>query len=956
MSHLNGEMNPHAQHHPVTARDATDARFSQVVRTSALDQLMRATEYSLTVVSAPVGYGKTALLTEAIAALHLPTARLTLDERDNDPLHFWARVATVLRHTTQDPTERAQLPTRGRKYHSANDFFAALIAALPAIASPVMLVLDDYHRISPDNRDLHEALATLVRRLPSTMHLIVASRTRLPLPLAALRTDHRLLELDATDLRFTLADTRALLRRLFTLDLSDQEIAALHARTEGWVAALRFAAVSLREQADPHQWIAALSDENSHIFDTLFEDVVQRLPSHLHAFMRKIAVLDPLSAALCDAVTKSNTGQAMLEEMERANLFLVPLDDRREWYHLHQLFADVLRRSLRQTQPRRVPELYARASRWCESQGLALDSIDYALAANESVAERTAQLTEAYIPTALARGEIALLRDRLERLPGKLVRERPRLALAHAYTLFLTGKPILMQRRIGEAEQAITRSQHLFAEAELTIFRAEILALRSSVRTMSGESTPHARIASLRLAEAALPRNHEFRTFATLFIGINQLLDDDARAANQTLDKLMHASENHANGFYFGYALLYRGLALLLLGHIDDTLDLCARAAERLAGRGDEVLEAHLDLLRGKALYERGEFQLALGHLQHAASLHHDSATTLSEAFPALARAHLALGNTTAAEQTMERGVTAWEVSLAQHRTVGSWTGRHIRAHQAHLWLSLGEVRAAAAWAREARRPYDTTRNDEPPPYILEWEEIVRARLFLAEHRADDALALLDTLGEAAEAGERTTRLLRILVLKALAYDSVDDTPGALAALQRAVELGRPQRFVSIFVEGGPTLKRLLTLMQTAQAPRGRSAESRGSGRPHTEVALQHYMRRLISAFPLVERAESPRYTTQPAGSSASQSSAKLPLPALTRRQLEVLRLIASGASNLDIAQKLVITPSTAKRHASNIFAAMHVHRRTQAVAQARGLGILDADGPNETEANLTDT
>ncbi|MGH2503981.1 MAG: LuxR C-terminal-related transcriptional regulator, partial [Ktedonobacterales bacterium] len=833
-------------------------------------------------------------------------------------------------------------------YRSADVLLAALIAALPTIPSPMLLILDDYHELHPDNVAVHAAVAHLVGHLPSQLRLVVASRTIPPLPLAGLRARHRLFELGATDLQFTLTETRAFLSRHVQQDLTGDEVAVLQARTEGQVAALQLAALSLRDQADPHAWIVQLSGADRHIFDDLVEEAIKRMPSHLYMFALQIALLDRLSGPLCDAVTCTSNSQAMLEEMERANLFLVSLNGRHEWYRLHPLFAGVLRRHLRHTQPGLAPQFYARASAWCETHALTLDAIDYALAADEYKdeynEERTAQLIEAYIPSALASGYYLLLRERLERLPDKLIRARPRLAVAHAYTLYLSGERTVLPQRVQEAEQAIARAAPQLDPAELAVLQAEKIALQSSVRTLLGQAAPRDLIAVLQQAQATLPRDHEFRNLIALYIGINQALDGDVRAGGKTLDRLMHASEVQGDGFYIRYTIVYLGLTTLLQGHFSAILALCARVARRLAGHGDDALEARVQFIQGMALYACGELEQALDHLRRGDALRYDPGPFWMAAFPALAYAHFALGDPAAAQQTMEQGLAKWEESQAEHKTVWVWTGRYAHAHQARLWLLQGEVESAAAWAQELMRVHHTpARRAEPPSYVREWEEIVLARLYLAADQADDALALLTTLSEAAEAGGRLARLLEILVLKAVAYEALDDTPTALRALWQAVELGRPQRFVRTFVEGGPVIRRLLSLLQTERARQS------ASGQRPKESTAQHYIASLLNAFQPARQAPTHGDTGHSVAAAATELPSGLPAPKLTPREREVLRLVAEGASNDDIARILVIASSTAKRHVSNIFAELDVRRRTQAVARARELGFLSTDGRDET-------
>lgn len=937
---------PNISYPSLTKLNMPQAPWPQLVRTAALERLSEALERPLTVVSAPAGYGKTTLLTQWIATLHPHTAWLTLDERDNDPVRFWTHVCAALTPLVSGLLEVVRPPAEAHGYRSADVMLTALIAALPSAPSPTVLVLDDYHEISNDNSGIHEAVAHLMEHLPPQMHLVVTSRTIPPLPLAKQRTRHRLLELGTADLQLTLAETRSFFSRRIKLELPDEEIAVLHARTEGWVAGLQLAALSLQEQADLHGWIAEFSGENRHIFDYLAEEVVKRMPPRTYTFVLQIALLDRLNGSLCDAVTRSRNSQAMLEEMEHANLFIVPLDDWREWYRLHHLFADVLRRHLRLTRPRLVPQLYARASAWCAANGFDLDAIDYALAANRL--ERAAQLIEMYAPTALASGYIALLRDRLERLPDTLVRERPRLCVAHAYALYMSGERVLLLERVRDAEEAAVRAAHLFNPSEFAILQTEILALRTGIRFLLGESSPHTLMTLFQRALAALPRNHEFRTFITLFVGISQFLDGDVRAASQTLDRLMRASEAQRSGFYVGYTVLYLGIATLFQGRLDDTLALCSRAAQHLAGYGDDDLELRIHLMRGKVLYERNDLDGALDHLRHGISLRYDPAPFLMEGLSTLAYIHLALGDRAAARHVMEQSLAEWARSQVENKTLWVWTDRQIRAHQARLWLLEGNVHAASAWAREvegfkeAAAEAAAASKSEPPCYVREWEELVLARVYLAEHRAGDALALLDALSEAAAADGRVTRMLEILVLQAIAYDALDDEPAAQQMLQRALELGAPQRFVRVFVEGGPPIQQLFAHIQAERTHRGVSTRRR------KDASLQDYIGSIVAATALAEQGNSHGRVRHLALAHTDGSTAESPAQKLTPRERQVIRLIAGGASNKDIARVLVIAPSTAKRHVSNIFATLEVQSRTQAVARAMALDLLDQETHDE--------
>ena len=924
------------------------SQLSQLVRTGAVDRIGQVIAYPLTLVSAPAGYGKTVLLAQWIAtAPSVHAAWVTLDERDNDPVRFWARVSAALEGLYPGLFESGRPPARPSGSQAAGVMLNALIATLPAFSSPTVLILDDYHEIRADNTAVHEAIARLVEHLPAQAHVVLASRAVPPLPLAGLRTRNRLFELYTADLKFTLEETGVFLRRLMHLDLPDEAVEALHTRTEGWVAALQLAALSLQTQPDAAEWIASFSGENRYIFDYLVEEVVNHLSAGMRTFVLQTALLNRLSGPLCDAVTLSSDSQAMLEELERANLFLVPLDDRREWYRYHQLFADVLRRYLRRTQPGIVPDLYARASAWCEANGRALEAIDYAVAA--TAYEQAADLLEGFAPVALTTGYQALIRDKLERLPDDIVRERPHLCVIHAYTLLVTGGDrVVMRERVSEAEMAVARTAHLLKSSDLAILQGEVLALRTSVRHLLGEGSPREVIAALQQALATLPRHHAFRSFVTLFMGVEQMIDGDARKASRTLYSLLRESEARSDVFYVGVSILYLGLATLLLGRLDDVLDLCSRVSRLLAAYGDSDLMARIQLLRGRVSCERNDLDQALNLLGGGISLRYDPAPFLFEGFPTLAYAYLGLGNEAAAYHMIEVSLAEWTASQAENSMLWVWTGRLIRAHQARVWLLSGDVEAASTWVRELERynEAEAASDGQPPTLVREWEGIVLAREYLAESRPRDALKLLDELGQSAEADGRIARLLEILVLRAAAYDVGGNTPASLQALERAVELGAPQRFVRTFVEGGPSILRLLTRLQAERTQPGARIHGR-----HEATVLQ-YVEHLIAACARRRQDHEPPRTRHPALVRAREGMFPSPTPKLTRREGQIMRLIASGATNKDIASELVISVATVKHHVSNILMVLGVRNRTQAVARARELGLPGFEALSGTGGN----
>ncbi len=956
--------------------------LTRLVQTQAVTFLELATERRLTAIDAPAGYGKTTVLVQWLAASNLPVAWVWLDAGDNDMARFWRYVCAALDKIVPGLLQTLEPLIRVPHARLPDAIPAALIRGLSAAPDPTMLVFDDFHTLRADNVPLHQVIASLLEHLPPQVHLVLASREQLPLNLARLRERGQLLELHAADLQLTLAETTALLTQRYQLDLSTEQVAELHTRAEGWVVGLRLAALSLQKGSDSLQKgsdslqkgsdslqkgsdslqkgsdiarrVAAFSGEHRSVADYLVEEVMLGLPPDVQSYLLRISVLDRLTAPLCDAITGWGIGQAMLAELERHHLFLVPLDDRREWFRFHALFADALRRHLRQTQPGSAPELYARASAWCEANGHTHEAIEYAFAGDDP--GRAAQLLEAYVPMALERGYLALLREMIERLPDELVRDRPHLGVAHAYILITMGERALVPRRLQEAEEAIGRSAPTLDPTELALLRAEIMALRIDLQTTLGDRNPDTIIALCQHALGDLPSSHPLHRLVSAQLGINQLLDGDVRAASWTLDALMRASEGQSDVFYLCVGLLNFGVVKSLQGDLDDVLELCRRTTRQVAGYADASVGATIDLVMGRVLYERNDLDAALQHLRQSVSVRFERAVSLGEGFPALAYTYLAQGESVAARETIEQAFTEWERSLAESRRLWAWTGDLIRAHRARLYLLQGDVEPASRWARRLERTRgvdgDPRQERVPPTYLGEWERMVLARVYLAECRPRTALKLLKTLGAAADAAGRMARLIEILILQAVAYDELGDADAALHVLQRAVELAAPERFIRTFVDAGPavfrlvsTLARKISLYSMAAIAPVASATQNVAGERGRDASLLEYLKALKTAFGLNEQSDGSAAIVGSTAPEIPVAEATLAQPLtepLTPGERRVLRSLAQGASNLAIAAELVISPRTVKSHVHSILSKFGARNRTEAVVFAITHHLID--------------
>ena len=427
-------------------------RTGLVPRARLIERLDRGTERKLTLVSAPAGFGKTTLLAEwlaAIPAAERPAAWVSLDQSDNDPALFWAYFITALQKVQSEVGESALSLLHSPQPPPIESVLTTLINEINAIEDDFALILDDYHVI--DAQPVQDGTTFLLDHLPPQMHLVIASRADPPLPLSRLRGRGELAELRASDLRFTPEEAAAFLKDVMGLDLSADDVAALETRTEGWIAGLQLAALSMQGREDVPGFITAFSGDDRYIVDYLVEEVLQRQPERVRSFLLQTSTLDRLSGPLCDAVTDQEEGKGMLEALERGNLFVVPLDDKRQWYRYHHLFADVLRAHSMEEQPDRVPTLHRRASEWYEQNGLPSDAVRHALAGEDF--ERAAGLVELAALAMLGGSQEPTLLEWLKALPDELVRARPVLSVYYAFAS-LSGVGLeAAEARLRDAER-----------------------------------------------------------------------------------------------------------------------------------------------------------------------------------------------------------------------------------------------------------------------------------------------------------------------------------------------------------------------------------------------------------------------------------------------------------------------------------------------------------------------
>jgi LuxR family transcriptional regulator, maltose regulon positive regulatory protein len=891
-------------------------RRGLVTRPRLSQRLSRGSESKLTLVSAPAGFGKTTLLAEWLAvspASEQPTAWLSLDLSDNQAGSFWPYLIAALRTVVPEVGATALSLLESPKEPIAA-VVATLLNELSALPNDLVLVLDDYHAI--DAHEIHDGMAFLLDHLPPQIHLVITTRADPPLPLARLRALGELVEIRAADLRFTPQEAAAYLNEVMGLDLSASEVVALEARTEGWIAALQLAALSIEGRDDVAGFITGFAGDDRYIVDYLVEEVLRRQPEKVRSFLLDTSILDRLTGSLCDAVTGEAGGKAMLEALDRANLFLVQLDDRRQWYRYHHLFADVLRARLQDEQPERVPVLHRRASRWYEHDGDRSEAIRHAMAGEDF--ERAADLIELAIPSMSQGRQEATLRRWLDALPDDLFEARPVLAVGWVAMRLVRGEAGGVEARLAQAERWLTpgaqaregsspRSTGMVVADEAAFQRlpGAVSVYRTALAMAHGDVTgtiAHAQ----RVLDVVAADDHLERGSAEGFLALAHWTRGDLEAAHRWWTDAAVSLElagHHSDAIGCSIALADIRIAQ---GRLNEAMQTYERGMSLAAQQAAPSLRGVPDMHVGMSelFRERNDLALATHHLLSSEELgeHAGLAQNPYRWRIAMARVREAEGDLAAALELLDEAERLYASDYYPNV-------RPIPAMKARILIAQGQLSQALAWASA----HGVSVKDELS-YVREFDHITLARLLLAgpaRDRGDDsareAVELLERLLRAADAGRRTRSIIEILVLEALAHQSRGDVAAGLAQLERALRLAEPEGYVRVFADEGPPMAALL----------GAAAER--------EIAPS-YVRHLLTAF----------------GDAYDRRPIMQPLvEPLSERELDVLRLLATDLTGPEIARELVVSLSTVRSHTKAIYAKLGVNGRRSAVTRADELHLL---------------
>lgn len=874
---------------------AAPPRAAPPLRRRLLDRLDAGQDARLTLVSAPAGAGKTTLLHDWLATADGYIALVTFTTQENDSARFWRTVDTVIRDLLPDGA--ALLPIT-----SAETAIAALRALVAHVGHDVTLAFDDLHLLAP--AAVQESLAPLLQHLPNAIHLVVGTRADPALPLSRLRSMGELVEIRGGDLALTPVECREFLNDVMRLGLTHREIEQVQRRTEGWAGGVRLAALALRESDDMARAAAAFGGNHPYVLDYLTDEVLVGVPDDVLTFLRETSIAETFCASLCEAITGSSHAQAMLRRLRQTNLFLIPLDDRSRWYRYARFFAEALSRRLEDEGPACMRELHRRAMRWYLQRGATPEGVRHALAAGDH--DVAAEAVERQVDAMLwDRGEIAVLLGWLRAIPPDVVRARPRLLLAQAWALALSGQLQTIEEPLGLVEQSMRRrlepaSRH--GDTAPTALsgpgtRGEIAAVRA---VAAGLQVDISRLASWSTEAASLaPESLFLRSILALSRGRAFDIAADLDSAMAAYMEARDLSERIGNRHILAVAT--SRLAELLAVHGD--LHGAAQAHRRvLALVEDGAVEgtavgamAHVGL--GGLLYEWNDLAAASGQyaegLKRASSWGH--LETLKGSYFGLARVRFAQG---ASGEALELLAEAEEIA---RRSDAPRSIAWIHAMQARVHLAAGDLAATVHWSRTS-----PLHPDSSPLRLFTGEYTTLIRLLTAQRKFDEALGLIERLLRTAT-GERWAGLvIELLILRALVYRRRGSIRAALLPLRKALALAEPEGYLRTFLDEGAPLADLLA-------------------RAGMHPEMPPYLQEVLAASATDARRGEPAVERQ----------------VLTAREQEVLRHIADGETNAEIAERLVLSVATVKRHLSTIFAKLGVTNRTGAVARARQRGLL---------------
>lgn len=859
--------------------------------------------HKLTLVTAPAGFGKTTLISDWIADCGYPVAWLSLDEGDNEPTRFLTYLIAALQTIAPDIGKSLEEVLQSPQTPDITTLLTTLLNDIATIPDTFLLALDDYHVL--DNPIIDEAMAFLIDYLPSQMRLVITTREDPLLQLSRLRARGHLTELRASDLRFTIDEAVEFLNTVMGIPLSREDITALEKRTEGWIAGLQLAALSMRGQSDVQSFIRAFTGDNRYIVDYLVDEVLAHQSEQIRNFLLQTSIADRLCGALCNAITAQSDGTTLLDDLERNNLFVIPLDDKRLWFRYHHLFADVLRAHLKIESPELVATLHQRASDWYWQNGFYADAVHHALTAKDF--NRVARIAE------LTWGEMDRSRQFTtwlkwaRSLPDEYINVRPVLSVGYAWALLENGELEDGEHQLHQAEILLESpiGQMIVHDEEEFEFLPGSIANARAYLSQAHNDIP-ATIDYAQQALDLLPSDDYLRRGVTgSLLGLALWMRGDVETAYKSFNTAKDSFIQAGNVMFAITGVYILSDMLRTLGQLRAAIDIYQQALQLALEQSASPMKGIADLHLGLSeLYmEQGNRELATQHLRKSKKL---SETT---GFPRWKyRWSFVQSRLKQMQGDFEGALHMLDEAERLYIRGPVPDMRPIPALRAVIWIKQGNFSDAQVWEKEQNLAVDDTLS-----YLREFEHLTLARLRIAQYKngeksaIDDAQKLLARLLNAAEEGNRDGSIIEILIQQALASEAQDNTTNALASLTRALTLAESEGFVRLLVDEGAPMQQLLSNMSPSD-----------------------YINSILSAF-----------ESTPISPSNIQIPTQPLIEPLSERELEVLQLVADGLSNRDISQQLYLALSTVKGHNRNIYGKLGVQRRTEAVARARELGLV---------------
>lgn len=874
-------------------------------RSRLINRLNEGISQKLTLLSAPAGFGKTMLLSEWVADCGRPVAWVSLDETDGDSFRFWAYVIAALQTIRPNVGEGALVYFQSPQPQPADVYLTALINDIAEKMPPFVMVLDDFHTIM--SQPINETLEFFIEHMPPQVHLVISGRADPPLSFARLRAQNQLSELRAMDLRFTLEETAAFLNEVMKLKLSNEEIAILAGRTEGWVASLQMAGISIKGHENTPDFVSRFSGSHSYILDYLTDEVLSHLDENIRSFLLQTSILKRMTSALCNTVTGCEESEAIIKHLETANLFVEPLDKERHWYRYHQLFADLLSAQLAREYPDQESNLHKKASSWFEHEGLTEEAIYHALAADD--VNKAADLIEKVVASFIERSEISTVLTLLNRLPKEVIIRRSWLCIGNAWALLLGGQLDKVEGFTQAAEMSIEETTELSGETASeysSIIKGHSLAIRAYVSSARGDISRSIEL-SLEAAKVLPPNETSARSANALNLYHAFLMTGDIVNASEYAKEAYEIASAGSNLYVALQSICASGFIQMEQGHLQQAEEIFHRAitmGQEWGGGHPLPTTATAYNGLGHLHYEWNHLDTALRFVEQGIELSESASLWYSSKYPChatLAKIKQAQGENDAALEATEKLMTKYPPGTVPGIHAASWKGR--------LFLARNDIASLRQWVSAYEALWDTS---GIPDYLNEMPFLIlcRARLTLGE--VGQIPELLGHSCERAEAQGRTNNLIEIMTIRALALTAVGNNVDAIASLQKALSLAEPQGYVRTFVDMGPAMQQLLR-----QVIRGN--------------VLRDYIHHLLDAFPSLSFRPVATVSQPETGFSEN----------LNQREREILRLMAAGLSNPKIAERLYISLNTVKWYTRGLYSKLGVTGRTQAVNLARDLNLL---------------